>query len=702
MVHKSIRLVHAVILVFSASLAFLLVMNMDEVTPLQANASVTVTSWNQREGAGQLREEIADFAVRNGITVAQLIPDLRDHKGRRHLYLVDGDPSVPGEAWLRDGYPDFSRAVSTEVHPFGRLTDHTLLGQYEVFSDPDKAVTLAAFLQSKGAVAAPNERWTVRTLSDGYGGSGFTDAWLMTGLLVVTLTGAGVLLSTRAYGVGRLQGLSGGQLLMRDLRQTARFWALTAAAVSVTAIVGLTVFNGLAGFARYALAVLVIAAPLLLATLAAHALTLWLTFRVGVLAAVKGELPGRTASFAAYAIRVPVLALALMLLSQAMTAAADLNDRERSYDAYAKLGQTSILTEGNAYTEEDQEKSERVLGPWLRKEDRAGHVIVASRSPLASDSPGGAGREVLIVNEAFLDAQHVLDAQGQRFSAGRVRQGSAKEPPVRVLVPKSFGEERESIVRSVVKMPIRQTDAGTTPRFESELVADSQKVFAYTPEGSGPVTPGSWSLEASFVQNPIIVVFPSRLGLLSDLSYTAFATQGGVLFPDPSHVQAARDANPALARQIVAVTPVAEQVAQQMRTLYGEFRLMVFSAVAGAAVLVITGLGACMTHARRNAQNIFARHVTGWRFTTTHRVLLGVETAAVAALLAWGPFQVWRDNRELDEFARLGIPAPFPPSEMSGAEWAAAGSLAVLCLGSVLWSLAVFHRRIVKEGASEA
>lgn len=707
MVHKSIRLVHAVILVFSALLVFLLVAHMDEATPLEADASVTVTAWDQRESAAEAREAIADFAMKHEITVAQLVPDLTDHRSRRHLYLVNGDPAVSGETWLADGYPDFSRSVTTEVHRFEELADRTLVGRHLVFSGAGKAEELARFLETRGMTSDWTSRWSLGTLNDGYGDSSFADALLMTGLVVITLTGAGVLLNTRAYGVSRLQGLSGLRILAGDLRQVARFWGLTAAAVAVTAVAALAVYNGLAGLVQYAIAVLVMGACLTAVAVAAHAVALAFTFRVGLLAAVKGELPGRTASIAAYAMRIPVLALVLMLSAKALTAGADLAERQRSFDAYTRIGQTSVITEGNAYTDEDRVRSERAIGGWLRKQDRAAHVILSARSPLDRSVSGGADRELLIVNEAFLDAQTVLDAQGKRYIAESVAQGADGGPVVRILVPKSLAGDKDAIARTVAEMPLTRDQSGqrqtaSKTRFQPERVADGQRIFAYSPDVNAPTQPESWQLDASFVQEPVIVVFPSRLGLLSDLSYTAFATQGGVLFPDPGWVQQARADDPQLARHIVAVTPVAEKVAEEMRTLLGEFRLIVFSAVAGAAVLVITGLGVCTIHARRNAQVIFSRHVSGWRFTATHRVLLCVEAALAVALLAWGPYQVWRDNRELAEFAQLGIPAPFPPAVMTGADWIAAGSLVALCVGSVLWSLALLHRRIVREGASEA
>lgn len=707
MVHKSIRLVHAVILVFSALLAFLLVKHMDEATPLEADASVTVTGWDRHQSAAEARKAIKGFAEERGITVAQLFPDLVDHRSRRHLYLVNGDPTVPGGAWLKDGYPDFSRSVTTEVHPFDELSDRAPMGRYVVFGGSDKAEELASFLHNEGMTANAVPRWSVRTLDDGYGDSAFQDAWLMMGLVVITLTGAGVLLNTRAYGVSRLQGLSGVRILARDLRQVAPFSGLTAAAVSVTVVIGLALFNGLAGLTQYTLTALVLAGFLTAAAVAAHAAALALTFRVALLAAVKGELPGKTASVAVYAVRVPVLGLVVMLAAQAMTAGADLADRERSYEAYRKLGQTSVITEGNNFSDEDRDTSERVIGTWLREEDHAGQVILASRNALDRSVTGGAERELLIVNEAFLDAQPVLDAEGRRYTADRAVREAEGQPVVRILVPESLADKQNAVVRTVADLPItrdqpEQGRSARKTRFEPAVAAGGQRIFAYSPDAEGPVVPGSWQLDESFAQDPVIAVFPSRHGLLSDLSYTAYATQGAVLFRDPGRVGRARAASPELARHVVAVTPVAEEVAAEMSTLLGEFRLTVFSAVAGAAVLVITGLGVCTIHARRNAQAVFARHVSGWRFTATHRVLLGIEAAVVVALLGWGPYKVWRDNQDLEVFAQMRIPAPYPPAEMTGADWASAISLAALCAGSVIWSLALFHRRIVREGASES
>jgi hypothetical protein len=150
------------------------------------------------------------------------------------------------------------------------------------------------------------------------------------------------------------------------------------------------------------------------------------------------------------------------------------------------------------------------------------------------------------------------------------------------------------------------------------------------------------------------------------------------------------------------MSPVGQNAALNLRDLVADFRLQLFNLAVALAVLLITGVGACIVHSRKNAQTIFARHISGWRFTSTHRPLLVLEGVLALLLAIWMPFQVWQQNRELADRAAGGLAAPSEPIDITALDLAANTSLVAIEIAAVIVALIVFHRRIVKEGAAEA
>ncbi|MEE1806923.1 hypothetical protein [Streptomyces sp. BE133] len=69
----------------------------------------------------------------------------------------------------------------------------------------------------------------------------------------------------------------------------------------------LGLYNGLSWIGTFAVVALGIATVLGVIALAVHAITLRLTFQTGLLRALKGELPARTASVSTYLVRIPAL-----------------------------------------------------------------------------------------------------------------------------------------------------------------------------------------------------------------------------------------------------------------------------------------------------------------------------------------------------------------------------------------------------------
>ncbi|GLZ39014.1 hypothetical protein [Actinokineospora sp. NBRC 105648] len=692
MAAKSLKFVLIANWIFACFLSFTTLVYWDEDTPLPVQAGIIVGAWDESRPAGELRAEIKQFAIEHQITVGRLKDDLNGSQGGRTIYLVDGDPAVGADEWLRGGYADFTRSLTTSVRPFDDAGERDPTGSYVVFGDYDKAGQLADFFTSKGMrVNRVLDRWSLNP-KDLFLQDAQVLALGMMVLVSVAVAAASVLVGARAYGVNRLQGLGYGSLLLNDVRAVSGFWFGGGVLTIGVAVAALAAYNGLADIGLYLLTAVVLHVLLTGAAITSHALVLLLLMRLRVLAAVKGELPGRTASGVAYALRVVTVVATVALAQQAVATGIDVERRGAALASYERLGETSKIAFGNVWSSGDREKIIPVTGAWLRGEDQRGNALLAGRQYLGNPGPLN-GKDLIYVNDRFLRDQPVRLSTGADFSAG-----DAGGPTV--LIPPDVWDHRAELVTEVLHSP--NLRRGTAVTFDQVEMAAGAEIFTYTATDVGPVSQGNFSGDQSFTTDPILVFLPSAQGLLSDHSYTAFASQGRVLFPDPRVVSAAVAADPALVDFVVSVTPVIDQAATEHRDVLQQFRLALFSALAGLLVLLITGVGAVLIHARRNAQWIFARHVSGWRFAAVHRILLIFEAAALAVLIGWLPYQAWSVNSDLEWYRRAGMPAPFEPMTLGTPEWAAIGGLATLTVGGILAALIRAHRRVVRDGASEA
>ncbi|CAL9477130.1 hypothetical protein [Streptomyces sp. enrichment culture] len=705
MLHRGIKFVHVAILLFSAMLSFLFVRGLDEELVLGSSAQVWVTGSDDSVSGGQVARAIAEFADQHEVAVARALPDVKRPDRLRHLYLASGDSASDAEAWLTDGYPAFGSHVDTAVHPLAEIGQRDPRGFYYVFGPPEAADDLVARFADLGLSS------TVRhPLAPGALARGFTEDALfwslgVVALAAVTMTGASVLLNAKTYAVLRLQGMSPADLLLRDLKQLAVFWAAAAAAVTATALASLGLYNGLAHVGLFASVAACLAGLLVLLTAAAHAAALALTFKVDVLRALKGELPSRAAFAVTYLVRVPAVLLALGFAMDVVSAGQHVAARQDNQDVYAKAGD-AVTIRLNGSWGGDSAHVVTAVGRWLRKADADGEIVVAGRYDLRnlpSDARLPQG-EMLVVNESFLAEQRVVDPEGRPYAPLTHGGEGADAHTVRLLVPQSLARHASAIGAAVPDV-FGRLDPEVRERLTVETLPakSGQRVFGYNSGDRSPNAAYTPDDDRSLVRDPVVVVVPNGSKMLTDDAYTTFATQDGIVFPEPGDVLGPLNANDHdLQTYVATVNPVGQNAAESLRSAVNDFRLLFFNLLASVAVLLITGVGVCVIHSRKHAQAAFAQYLNGWRFTATHRFILGVEGLLAAFLAWWVPIQTWQQNRDLEELTARGIPAPFPAVHLTGVDLGVIAGLVVVEFGAVLLALGVFHRRTVKERAAEA
>ncbi|MEV5593878.1 hypothetical protein [Streptomyces sp. NPDC052496] len=692
-------------MVFSALISFLFVRGLDESLVLGSSAQVWVTRSDDSVSGAQVARAIAAFSDDHKVAVARELPDVEYSDSRRHLYLASGNPHFDAASWLTDGYPAFGSHFTTEVHPIAEIGQRDPRGFYYVFGPPETADALVAVLADLGLGSSVQHPLSSGQLLQYFTGGELFWSFLVIALAAVTMTGASVLLNAKAYGVLRLQGKSLGEILARDLKQLAAFWLPAAGAVVAAVLVSLGFYNGLAWLGLFAAVAACLAGLLILSVLAAHAAVLALTFKTELLRALKGELPARAAFVSTYVVRIPAVLLALGFAMDVIVAGQHVTARQGSQDTYAKAG-NAVTIRLNGSWGGDSEPVVKQVGTWLRQADAAGEIVVAGRHDLqnlSSDARLPQG-EILIVNETFLAHQPVTDPKGQRYSPAPHNTPAADARSVRVIIPESLAPHA-SAIRATVPDVFGKMDPDVRRHLKTETfeAKSGQRVFGYNSGDRSPNAAYSPDDDRSLVRDPVLVVVPNGSHILTDDMYTTIATQDGIVFPDPDDVLTPLAANKyALQSYVATVNPVGQNAALKLREAVAGFRLQLFNLIASVAVLLITGIGVCIIHARKHAQATFVRHISGWRFTATHRFILAVEGILAAFLIWWVPAQVWRQNQDLAEMAAQGIPAPVPPVQLTAADISAIAGLAALEFGAVILTLWIFHQRIVKEGAIEA
>ncbi|MCF1650280.1 bacteriocin-associated integral membrane family protein [Streptomyces indiaensis] len=699
MLHRGTRFVHAAVLAFAAALSFLFVRGLDETGILGNTALVEVIDSDGSKNGAQVVRAVENIAAEYKVGVAREMPDMMNPDGLRHLYVTSVGTAMT-ERWLDEGYPQFSRNRATRVHPMSEVGALDPRGSYYVFGSAATVDALVGELDRLGLTTSVTHPLSYAELTARYSEDPLFQAFWVVALAAVTITGASVLLNAKTYGILRMQGMSFTGILLRDLRQLAFFWLAAAGTVTAVTLISLGLYNGFAWLGLFAVVAAVAAGLLLILVLTAHAAVLALTYKVDVLRALKGELPARAASLSVYAVRIPALLLALGIATNVTLAGRGVLMRLDNQKVYETVGEAVSIRLSGAFALRT-EQLDRHVGPWLRQADRDGQVVLAGRRDLQTSAPGARlpSGEFLIVNDTYLAAQPVRDPAGRRYTAGAGHDAASDSRPIRVIIPDSLASHTAVITKTASR--IMSSRQNKNVPLEALRGKTGQRLFGYNTgtyvynSGHGP------DEDRSMVRDPVLIVVPNGSRFLTHDAYTTYASQAGVIFPDPDDALSGIKANK-LQSYISGISPVGQKTALDLRNAVSELRLHVFNLIVSALVLLIAGVGVCLIYSRRNAQAIFARHISGWRYVSTHRFILAVELAIAAIFATRVPFQAWQQEKELRQYAAAGAPTPFQPTHLTALDAGVITTLVAVEFGAVLLALAFFHRRIVKEGSAAA
>jgi hypothetical protein len=676
----SVRLAVVIAALFSVFGAFMFTAIVDEST-VPGAARVAVSGEMTTTGGDGLPLLVERAAQEIGAVVVREVPDLYDPT-TRHLYVVMGDESRPEGQWLTDGYPGFTDGVTTVVHAGAELEAIDPRGNYFVFGPERAARGLADVFTGLGYQAEVSER--VGSLAETvhfFAAGPFNSATLVVLLLVALLTGSGVLAGTKAYAVQRLHGASKRMVMMRDLRWMALMAGITAAFVCVGSLAGLWFYNGLHQIGAF----LQLAGALFLVALAlefvVYAAFLHLVWGMRLLDGIKGRLGFRVAVPVAYLVRIPGLLLSVVLAASTFAAAGGMAHAAQAREALETAGNAAKIRFEDNVSPEEMDRLAFESGAWLKQEDAAGRTILAHPVSTMTETPG-AEPDLLLVNNAYLERQPVLGADGARVDGA-----SAKK--VLLLVPESASLTAESTERYI------RGSAGTeglADVFEVRTIPSGQSHFLYT-SGAEVTRPAE-------IADVVLVVVGPGSGLIRDDDYMAYASQGSVLVTDPK--EAIAHTPPGLmGAWISAYIPVVQAAAAAHAEQARYFRIQMGSLIVALGVLLATAVGLAQIHVRGSSQQILVRYLHGWRFARTHGRLLAAELILVGVVMVWAIIEAVTVIRSQADAA---IDGPFLSGNdvaiATGLPWALA-LIAVLNLGLLCLAVQARTRSMIRTRSEE-
>jgi hypothetical protein len=613
--NAGLRLAVLVCLGFAMFGAFAVTSALDEVGP-QGGAEVVVTGATVTTGAAGLPALVEAVARGSHINVIRETADLRD-PSTRHLYLAIGDERGPEARWIDDGYPWFSRAVSTEVHPIAELEGHDPRGRYYVYGDPRGADSLAeAFTELEYDVVVTKNDIPAGTVADWFLTGPIGSATLVVVLLVVLLVSGGVMSGTKAYAVQRLHGGLLRTAVGRDMRSLAVFTAVALLIGCAAVAVALQAYNGLHQVERFAQAAVGLLAVLLLLAAAAYIAMLHLVWETRLLEAIKGKLGFRVAAPVAYLVRVPGLVLAVIIVGSMFSAVGAAQNAAEARKAFDGAGNAATIQFDGLAAPEEQDRFASATGAWLKREDSAGRTLLAVPTALAD--PDAAQPDALIVNNAYLAHNPIIDDEGREV-------GRAPEETVLVLLPDDHDashQEIEDQIRAWAAM-----NPGHTERIDFRSIAAGQSHFLYQAEPDELRNP-------LYLDDVMVVVANPDAGMISDEDYMAYASQGRVLMTDMDEAVTRTPAE-LMGVFVAAYVPVAQEAADFYSEQVELARIQLISLLVALVVLLTTAIGLAQIHVRANASEILVRYLHGWTFTSTHRWLLVAEAVTAIGALIW-------------------------------------------------------------------
>lgn len=648
MLNRSLRLAHTALALFAALLGFLFLHSFESYMPVGPDWYVDVVRPAQDKAPfSEINARIEAYARARRLDVAKLVPDRKDPKGVEHLYVLAASGGSFAQSWMERGYGAFNAEISYKVHPRSEASALEPAGTYLLSGSREDLRGFRETLAGYGYnVDSYTETMTLRSLPWLFGGYALFGTAAVITLLIVALTGVGVAMNARAYGVQRLQGMTLRQAWALDARASLTFLSKAVGVLAVPLLAALYLYNSLHQLTAFLLLFAALGALGVLLTLCVHGVSLWILWHSSILDAIKGSGASRWTTASAYMVRGTAILVAAILggivVNDALTRtkAQDIGGQwETARDLgeiRLNVGLDSDDSSGSADsagpTRRADSPDERIAA-WERSLNRRGLLMVSIVNPGQEQFsvPAGAPIDSLYANQSYLDRQRVKDVVGRPVTAP-----TGSDEAV-VAIPQRYRPHTAQILKQAVEM-LRFTGGasqsrggnGPEPRVRAVYTPDERRLFTYRVLDA--------SASPAFLDDPVIVALSNDTALITTSDYVAYTTQRHILATDHRKASAEVRADPQLSRDVFGINSAAYEPFRNLAEASRNFVTSIVNCAIALVVLLITTAGFAVAHTRRNGQLIFASRISGWTYWNMFGKLLILDcslTVAVVSLSAW-------------------------------------------------------------------
>jgi hypothetical protein len=614
---RSVRLAYVIPPLLAVVLAFLGMVRLSESGVVGVSSVVTAAAETGNAPNHRIASSLEDVARRHHATIVRTVAD-RSAPTVRRTVLVTAAPGSDGAEWLRDGYADFARTVSTTVRPMSALDRYDPAGSYEVIGGGGVTLATAAALQSAGFTTSSQNF----SLADRLGLTGGVQGTAgLVGSLVLgcaSLCLIGTMGAPRRIALRGLHGRSAAAVLFVELLEVRT----TVIVVIIGApVVGLFLWlhNGLASWTTFATSAAVFCAALLVPVIAAHAVGTVIACRRPIAATLRGARPSGALVLAAQAARLPALLLLVAAVFDVTAAVAVAGSGWTDRDRLA-AGDTVQL-----WVTPDPRPGSETQKYWNRIGDFVGAALARHDALLTAAVEVGTGQgsgtiAALFVDEEYLQLQDLRTERGERITASDDR--------ITVWTSPTAGLDRARLIRSLTEWELR----GASDRQRLEIRGGelgTHSVYSY---------PGD-SSSVSWLTDAVVVVVPDASRVFTPDQLGAWLSTGDVVFTSEAIAdRAIEDAG--LGDEFSAVVSVGQAAAEHQRQAATAVGIGAVSTITSFAVAVVLGAISTAVHHRRHGRRLFAGVAAGNSLAQVNRALLLVEgvllvAAGVAVLNRW-------------------------------------------------------------------
>lgn len=654
---RSIRFAYAVPPLLALVLGFLGVGQLAENGIPHTRAIVTAVGEPSGVTNRAIARSLTAVAERHDATVVRLVAD-REAPERRRLALVTSVAGSAGADWLRQGYPDFSRGMSTSVRSMGDLYRFDPSGSYRVLGDDPAVRATSAVLRSAGfsvQVDAVPPLTRIGVSSDLGSAAGLVASLLLGS---AALCGVSTIAAPRRIAVRRMAGQSLGRVLTAELSES-RFVAWTALAAAPLVTVGLWAYNGLADLPLFLLATTVWCGAITVPTLVAHGLGTLVAHRAPLGPALRGARPRGAVVVAAQLARVPALVLlvASVFDLSASIAVARSSDAVRDVRAAGETVQLWVTPEPLPEIQTQEF--------WDRLGEFTGQALGDGAALLAAPAEIDAGTgsvPALFVDQEYLRRHPLHGTDG--------RPVSSVDDRISVWFPHGARVDRQAVVEGLVEWQLRAAGSEDVTRIRTADLGD-RELYAY----SGDATTTSW------LRDPVVVVVPDPASTFSADQLGSWLSTGDVVFVSSAAADRALASSDVRAA-ISAVVAVGQDAADRARRAVVDVGVTSAAVASGLVVTLVLAVAATGTARRRGGRLLFARIAAGRSFSASNAGLLGAEctflvVGAVATIDTW-----W--SLRPDGTGRSSLLDPVARAADAAAGWAALALVGTAALNLLL------------------